>query len=420
MRTLTTKTWAAKIHKDWSALKHKKKLLAALVITLSIITPMELTISGEFEVYPKHNADVRAPVEAVISEIFVREGEAVEEGQVLFQLVNPDYEAKKQDIQLRLAQARSRYALMVAGTRSEEIDLAQKEVETARSRLEHSQKMIIEAKVMRDQKVNQARQSVTLTKDQLQFAETEQERFRALLAKGIISQQRFAEADQVVKVRLNALNESQSTLRMALADDTVEIKREGALASGALEEAGARLDLLLAGSRGEEREAAKSAVTSLTAQLSLIDQDIESMSLRSPEYGIVVTQHLHELKGQLVRRGALIAEVYDFHIIKAEILIPEKEIGDIVIGQKVTLKARAYSGRSFIGKVVAIAPRAVESEDGLRRKMLRVTTVIDNPDLALKPAMTGHGKIYAGQRSILNLITRRLMSYLRVEFWSWW
>ena len=38
----------------------------------------------------------------------------------------------------------------------------------------------------------------------------------------------------------------------------------------------------------------------------------------------------------------------------------------------------------------------------------------------LKPGMTGHGKITCCERSIFHLITRRLVRYIRVEFWSWW
>jgi hypothetical protein len=38
----------------------------------------------------------------------------------------------------------------------------------------------------------------------------------------------------------------------------------------------------------------------------------------------------------------------------------------------------------------------------------------------LKPQMTGKAKIYCGERTILDLMTRRLSRTLRVEFWSWW
>ncbi len=400
--------------------RSRKLALFAVLLALSSVVPMELTISGEFEVYPEHNADIRAPVDAVIAEIFVAEGDVVEAGELLFRLVNPDIEAKKQDIRARLGEAAARLQMLSLGSRGEEVDLARQEIRTAGSRLDHSRTILAEARIMREQKIAQARQAAGLAGDRLKFAETERQRYQELLRKGIIAAQKFAEVEQTLRIRQGALLDSRANLTMALADDLGEARREEALALGALDEAKARLKLLLAGSRSEELEAAAAAANSLTVQLQLVEGELSSMMVRSPERGVMVTAHLHDLAGKLLRRGELIAEVYDYSVIKAELLIPEKEIGDVAVGQIIRLKARAYAGRSFRGEVVAIAPRTVQSRDGLPRRMVRVTTRIPNPDLALKPGMTGHGKISAGDQSILNLMTRRLVGFIRVEFWSWW
>jgi hypothetical protein len=49
-----------------------------------------------------------------------------------------------------------------------------------------------------------------------------------------------------------------------------------------------------------------------------------------------------------------------------------------------------------------------------------VTTEIENGSLLLKPDMTGRAKISCGDRSIFDVLTRRLARVIRVEFWSWW
>nr|WP_305909880.1 efflux RND transporter periplasmic adaptor subunit [Methylomarinum sp. Ch1-1]MDP4522819.1 efflux RND transporter periplasmic adaptor subunit [Methylomarinum sp. Ch1-1] len=113
-------------------------------------------------------------------------------------------------------------------------------------------------------------------------------------------------------------------------------------------------------------------------------------------------------------------EVYRLDTAKVEMLIPEKDIGDIGVGQPVTLKARAYPDRQFNGKVAAIAPTAMDDDSGLTRKVVRVTTEIDNAALLLKPEMTGFAKIDCGKRTLFELLTRRMLRYLRVEFWAWW
>ena len=52
------------------------------------------------------------------------------------------------------------------------------------------------------------------------------------------------------------------------------------------------------------------------------------------------------------------------------------------------------------------------------QQMVIVTSEIQNDDLLLKPEMTGVAKIYCGDRRIVDLITRRLIRWLRTEFWD--
>ncbi len=89
------------------------------------------------------------------------------------------------------------------------------------------------------------------------------------------------------------------------------------------------------------------------------------------------------------------------------------------LGQAVTLKARAFPGRSFTGTVTSIAPAAIHSEE-YGETRITVATQLENPGLLLKPQMTGTAKIHCGERRAIALVTRRMVRYLRVEFWSWW
>jgi len=75
--------------------------------------------------------------------------------------------------------------------------------------------------------------------------------------------------------------------------------------------------------------------------------------------------------------------------VTAEISVPEKEIGDVKVGQDVLLKVRAYPEKNFHGKVVSIAPAVTEAENPFMGKTIRVSTRLDNPALLLKPDMTG-------------------------------
>ena len=139
----------------------------------------------------------------------------------------------------------------------------------------------------------------------------------------------------------------------------------------------------------------------------------------SPIAGVVTTPKTSELVGQLVEKGDLIVEVHQNKQVIAEIIVSEKDIADIEIDDNVVLKARAYPDREFTGKVTAIAPKMDESRV-LGEKVIRVTTEIENNNLWLKTEMTGQGKIYCGERTIINIMSRRLKRFFKVEFWSWW
>src|SRR5437870_3639060 len=106
--------------------------------------------------------------------------------------------------------------------------------------------------------------------------------------------------------------------------------------------------------------------------------------------------------------------------VNAEISVPEKEISDIKIGQPVTLKARAHLDTRFQGKVIAISPVASKPAEGLPQRALIVVTELDNSSLLLKPEMSGNAKISCGVRRLYEIVFRRFIRYIRVEFWSWW
>jgi multidrug resistance efflux pump len=203
-----------------------------------------------------------------------------------------------------------------------------------------------------------------------------------------------------------------------------------------------KLDVLLAGSRPEEIEAMKAAIASLETQRRYLEEQLRLMRVVSPAAGIVATpsRQLMEMKHQLVKKGDLIAKVFELKTITAEMVISERDIADVKVGQKVVLKARAYPEMTFYGKVTSIATAAQAASsstaDALAQtqgtapatltrsavapKTVTITTEIDNSSLLLKPEMTGQAKISCGERRFFDLVTRRIARTVKVEFWSWW
>jgi multidrug resistance efflux pump len=359
-------------------------LLAALggatVVALVYLHP-QLKIKGPFDVLPVRNADVRAEVEGIIEEICVEEGQTVQKGELIARLMARDAQAELQKTEAAIAEAQAKLKLLVAGPRPEEIE--------------------------------QARIEVAKDAEAISFAASKVGRFKTLFEEKLLSKQEL--------------------------EDT-----EALLALGKAEQAGAKskLELLLAGSRPEEIEAMKAACARLEAQRQYLQEQIRLMRVVSPATGIVATpaRQLMEMKNQLVKKGDLIAKVHDLKTITAEMVISERDIADVQVGQRVVLKARAYPEMTFHGKVTAIATMAqvsssstvtalaqaqgtappTLSRSAVAPKTVTITTEIDNPSLLLKPEMTGQAKIFCGERRLLDIATRRIARTVKVEFWSWW
>ena len=233
--------------------------------------------------------------------------------------------------------------------------------------------------------------------------------------------------------------------QFAFSEGFEDTHERAATAGNDLKEAKGKLKLLLRGSRPEEIVATKANIAWSETQRRFLEEQIQRTKVPSPITGIVATPsvQLNEMKHQLVKKGDLIAKVYDIKTITAEIVVSEQDIADVKVGGPVVLKARAHPDQTFRGMVTAIATvaqinsssssgsifssagqtpagTATFSRANVNPKTVLVTTRIDNSALLLKPEMTGQAKILCGQKRIVDLMTRRLARTLKVEFWSWW
>jgi putative peptide zinc metalloprotease protein len=361
-----------------------KRLLKLAVIggataVVLIFGRTELKIKGSFDVLPVHNADVRAGAEGIIEEVYVAEGQTVQQGELIASLFDRDVRAELQKTEAAIAEAKAKLRLLVAGPRLEEIE--------------------------------QARIEVAKDAEAIVFATSRLGRDAKLFDEKLVSKQELENSEENLAQR----------------------KSEAATAK-------AKLEVLLAGSRPEEIEAMKDAIASLESQRRYLDEQLRLMRVVSPASGVVATpaRQLMAMKHQLVKKGDLIAKVFDLKTITAEMAVSEGDIADVKVDQKVLLKVRAYPERTFYGKVKAIAiaaqggpsstaatgPQGTASANSTRNslspRMVTVTTEIENRDLLLKPDMSGQGKVFCGERRLLDLVIRRIARTVRVEFWSWW
>src|SRR5882762_46268 len=86
--------------------------------------------------------------------------------------------------------------------------------------------------------------------------------------------------------------------------------------------------------------------------------------------------------GQYLTAGTQIVSLTDLSVLYANFTIPEKDSGQLKVGQIVRIKVDAYPGQTFEGKITTIEPQI--STD---TRNIRVQATIANPDRILKPGM---------------------------------
>ena len=332
-------------------------LIGAIAAVYFIRT--DLRVAGRFYVLPLHNCDVRSEVEGIIQQIHVHEGQTISRGDLIAQLSDRDWRAELTKTSAQIRETEARLRLLKAGSRPEEIELA--------------------------------RTVLTKTQELVDYALTHLKMDLELYKAEILSDRELQ------------LSRERVTLR-----------------SREMQEASDKVKLLEAGSRLEDIEAADAELNRLKSHQAYVQEQLELLKVHSPVDGTVTTYKIRDKIGQAVKKGDLIAEVHEMRRVTVEIEIPEKEIADVQIGQKVLLKVRAYPLESFQARVAAIAPVASEPDETRPDRTVRITTELENARLLLKPEMSGQAKIYCGERRLTEIIGRRFVRFFKVDFWSWW
>ncbi len=404
-----------------TAMKRRTIRVAALLVISAalFIGRMPLKVSGEFKVLPERNSDVRAPVDGLIEEVYADEGDRVRAGDVLLRLVERDYRSELAKVDAQILELRAQLKLLQIGPRPEEIQVARDELQTAKTRQEHAAERYEEAGRIHATRVTKSKASVETAENRLRYARNDLTRFKQLFETGLASKKQFEEAEEQVVMREKELELAEAELLSISADAQSDIRQDVAVAARQIQEASARVKVLLAGSRPETIEAMEAQLARMEAEQNFLTEQLRLTRIVSPATGVIATPKFKDKIGQHVAKGDLIAKVYELDTVTPEIAVSEKEIGDVRLGQVVTLRARAYPERTLTGHVKAIAPAGIE-EEGVERRVFKVKVQLDNAGDLLKPEMTGNAKIVCDSRSLFNLFTRRLARYLRVEFWSWW
>jgi Cu(I)/Ag(I) efflux system membrane fusion protein len=112
----------------------------------------------------------------------------------------------------------------------------------------------------------------------------------------------------------------------------------------------------------------------------------------SPQDGEILERAA--VNGMRAAPGAVLFRIADHEVVWAIADIAERDLGLIAIGQKVSVRPRAYPDRSFTGEVALIYPHM-----NAQTRTARIRIELPNPDGLLRPDMYADVEIATGSES---------------------
>ena len=114
-----------------------------------------------------------------------------------------------------------------------------------------------------------------------------------------------------------------------------------------------------------------------------------SVEWDSPREGIVLERSA--IEGMRVQPGGVLFRIADHSVVWALIDVAERDLGAIVIGQTVTVRARSFPGRDFNGKIEVVYP-----EINKETRTARLRIALTNPEHLLLHDMYVDAEIAIG------------------------
>ncbi|MBN3905453.1 MAG: efflux RND transporter periplasmic adaptor subunit [Nostoc sp. NMS1] len=251
----------------------------AIPVKLATVQTETVQESSEFigSLEARGSVIIKPQVDGRVTQIFIKEGNRVQQGQVIVSMESDSVQAQLLQAKAALAQAQARLAELKAGTRQEEVAQGRAQLTQAQARLRDAQSG------SQPQEIAQAEAQIQSAKSDLELAQSRAKRYAQLRKEGAVSQdvlegyvkeqQSAAAALVVAQKRLDQLRQSRKSSVNELA--------------GALEQQKQNLRQLENGSRPEEIAQARSQVTQAAAQVQAAQVQLQYTKVLAPFTGIV-------------------------------------------------------------------------------------------------------------------------------------
>lgn len=287
-----------------------------------------------------HTINVNSKVTGRLAWIGVEKGDKVKEGQVLVRLEDEEFRASYEQAKGAVDNARAYLDELEHGSRPEEVQLAQHNLDEARA---------------------------TLVNDKLTLDRTKQ-----LSDAGVVSRQIMDDATakfESDQQRVNSLERS--------------------------------FQLMKIGPRQEEIARARGALTQAQGQLDYAKSQLDATVIRAPVTGTILDRTAE--KGELITaqfasaaaggpQGSVVS-LADLNDIQVELDIAQSDFARLGPKQKGIVTVDAYPDRKYNGEIAQISPEA-----NRQKATVQVKVQVLNPDEYLRPEMNATVKFLADEK----------------------
>lgn len=174
-------------------------------------------------------------------------------------------------------------------------------------------------------------------------------------------------------------------------------------------------DEAVAGRNRAEAAVLAAQLAETEAKLDQVEQRLARTRVEAPFEGVVVGGDWSQAIGSPVEQGKTLFTLAPLTGYRVVLKVDERDVRDVQPGQRgaLVLSGLADEKLPFTVRQISVA----SAEDGANR--FRVEADLDGAPERLRPGMEGVGRIESGERTLLWIVTRRVVDWLRVMAWQY-
>lgn len=288
-------------------------------VQLSSVEPSSIKETSEFvgTLDAKQSVAIRSERSGRLTQLYVTDGDVVEQGQTIARLDSRAVEADLREAEASLSQFEARLAELRAGTRQERIGQAKARLEQAKYRLRNAQSGATPEEIAQaEARVESAQAEVVLTEQRV-------ERYRQLEREGAVSQDtldEFIEENRTAKANLREAERRLAELQKNQSSNVDELAAE-------VEELRQELRELENGARPEDIAAAEADVRSAAARVQAREVELQDTRVVAPFSGTI--GDIPVKLGDYLNVGDVVTTITQNQFMELEMAIPLEQ-GDLL------------------------------------------------------------------------------------------